>query len=260
MTINHKIMIKAILILFSILTFFIMRAQGKYLTTFTIVAHTTGNNFYPEPNCLTAKDGTFVELLWVENGNNTITTNAGSFGDYNCNQSFILNIFKERERTNDTSITTPQLLKFNNNTKFNYELYYKCDLERKAPYNLLGGPAGAIAFLIKSLKDEVQISINELEKSEESFREKKKSESSCNLISASKEILVGAYSSETEYLQNTEVTEKTCSNELHPCPISTSNFLPETASQLLRYYGKVYNLLLLTHYGRHLESSIQRMA
>ncbi|UZO16479.1 uncharacterized protein OCT59_007866 [Rhizophagus irregularis] len=130
MTIIHKIMIKAILILFSILTFFIMRAQGKYLTTFTIVAHTTGNNFYPEPNCLTAKDGTFVELLWVENGNNTITTNAGSFGDYNCNQSFILNIFKERERTNDTSITTPQLLKFNNNTKFNYELYYKCDLEK----------------------------------------------------------------------------------------------------------------------------------
>ncbi|CAB5207236.1 unnamed protein product [Rhizophagus irregularis] len=124
----------------------------------------------------------------------------------------------------------------------------------------------------KSLKDEVQtclttsyislksVSINELEKSEESFQEKKKSESSCNLISASKEILVGAYSSETEYLQNTEVTEKTCSNELHPCPISTSNFLPETASQLLRYYGKIYNLLLLTHYGRHLESFIQRMA
>ncbi|CAB4493741.1 unnamed protein product [Rhizophagus irregularis] len=144
--------------------------------------------------------------------------------------------------------------------------------QRKAPYNLLGGPAGAIAFLIKSLKDEVQtclttsyislksVSINELEKSEESFQEKKKSESSCNLISASKEILVGAYSSETEYLQNTEVTEKTCSNELHPCPISTSNVLPETASQLLRYYGKIYNLLLLTHYGRHLESFIQRMA
>ncbi|CAG8618172.1 6022_t:CDS:2 [Funneliformis caledonium] len=123
------------------------------------------------------------------------------------------------------------------------------------PYNLLGGPAGAIAFLIKSLKDEVQASYisylavastNELEKSEESFQEKNDlqtdeaiektciNEPSCNLISASGEILVGPYLPETDDLiRNTEATEKTCTNE-HP--ISTSNFLPETASQLLRYY------------------------
>jgi hypothetical protein len=81
----------------------------------------------------------------------------------------------------------------------------------------------------------------------------------CNPISTSEP--------ETDDLQTTEATEKTCTNELPHYPASTSN-LPEIASQLLRYYGKIYNLLfitmivlliktLLTHYGRHLESFLQ---
>jgi hypothetical protein len=54
-------MTKTILILFSILSFLIMRAiaQGKYLSTFTAIAHTTVNI---EPNCLSVKNGTFVEI------------------------------------------------------------------------------------------------------------------------------------------------------------------------------------------------------
>ena len=120
--------------------------------------------------------------------------------------------------------------------------------------------------------------IKELEKSEESFQEKKDvlqtaeviektyiNVPPCNPISTSEEV----YSPETDDLQTTEATEKTCTNELPHYPASTSN-LPEIASQFLRYYGKIYNLLfitmivllmtLFTHYDRHLESSLQRMA
>ena len=91
--------------------------------------------------------------------------------------------------------------------------------------------------------------IKELEKSEESFQEKKDDLQTaevikktyinvppCNPISTSEEV----YSPETDHLQTTEAT-----NELPHYSASTSN-LPDIASQLLRYYGKIYNLLFIT--------------
>ncbi|RIA95704.1 hypothetical protein C1645_733828 [Glomus cerebriforme] len=114
---------------------------------------------------------------------------------------------------------------------------------------LAGGPAGAISLLIKAFNGEVQTSAspNKLEKPEESFQEKVDlqtteaiektciNEPSRNLISASEEIEI-PMGPEIDDLQTTEATEKICANELPHEPIPTSNFLPETASQLLRYY------------------------
>ncbi|CAG8551162.1 223_t:CDS:2, partial [Funneliformis mosseae] len=70
------------------------------------------------------------------------------------------------------------------------------------------------------------------------------SSASTNELETSGEILVSPYLPETDDLiRNTEATEKTCTNE-HP--ILTSNFLPETASQLLRYYSKILQFVI--HY------------
>ncbi|GES91821.1 hypothetical protein GLOIN_2v1776994 [Rhizophagus clarus] len=102
-------------------------AQEKYSPIFTDIAHKTIYNFYLEPNCFNVKNGTYVALHLVENGNHTITTNAGTFGDCNFNLNSILNIFKVRERINDAAVIKPR---FKNDTKFNYELYYKCDPEK----------------------------------------------------------------------------------------------------------------------------------
>ncbi|CAG8641976.1 247_t:CDS:2, partial [Ambispora gerdemannii] len=92
-----------------------------------------------------------------------------------------------------------------------------------SPYNLLGGPAGAIALLIKELNSELQAStsLQQPEKLENNLQTaeaiEKTHELPDNPISTSEESPANAHLSETEEsLPNTH--------------------LPETASGLLRYY------------------------
>ncbi|CAG8610749.1 3325_t:CDS:2 [Paraglomus occultum] len=122
------------------------------------------------------------------------------------------------------------------------------------PYNLLGGPAGTIALLIKALNGEVQVpaSLQEPETSED-FEKTRINELPHNPISTSEENSVGTHLPENDLPEATRINKQSHDlvNTEHDLqiakaiekthdPISISEevdaHLPEIASGLLRYY------------------------
>ncbi|CAG8624797.1 4605_t:CDS:2 [Diversispora eburnea] len=116
-----------------------------------------------------------------------------------------------------------------------------------SPYNLLGGPAGAIALLIKELNSGLQAStsLQQPEKLENNLQTaeaiEKTHELPDNPISTSEESPANAHLSETEespanaHLSETEESPANAHlSETEESPANTH--LPETASGLLRYY------------------------
>ncbi|GET58540.1 hypothetical protein GLOIN_2v1551395 [Rhizophagus irregularis DAOM 181602=DAOM 197198] len=108
------------------------------------------------------------------------------------------------------------------------------------PYNLLGGPAGAIELLIKELICKVQVteSLHELEKSEKrSFQEKNDLQTAEATYANEPQNHIST--SEEKSFQEINLQPAVATNSQNPIRFLSSKInihLPENASQKLRYY------------------------
>ncbi|GBC04346.1 hypothetical protein RclHR1_05630003 [Rhizophagus clarus] len=123
-------MTKPIIALLSILMIYVLQVfaqncvltEGPYSNQKKVVVKVNNTGFYPD--CFIVRDGQSVVWKWEEEGDHTVTSNAGPFGDCNDEPSPVLDVDDNRLYMGDEIYAGP--FKYDPDNPLNNEFYYKC--------------------------------------------------------------------------------------------------------------------------------------